>query len=188
RRVADRVTLTGRELGSMWTFENPPPEDWRQRYGFDATPEWLEKVRLASVRYGEICSASFVSPTGLAAPSPPGAPGCIRAVSAAQRDYLAEGFYAPPRADEPVCPDLSLDQLVQIEAVTQRVRAAVPAGADETRIAAVTDSVREAIVAECENSTDFQCQVVSLFHGGQEMLYRYRRYAPVKLVFAPALQ
>ncbi len=188
RRVADRVTLTGRELGTMWTFENPPLEYWRERYGFDATPAWLEKVRLASVRYGEICSASFVSPNGLVATNHHCARDCIEAVSTAQRDYLTEGFYAPTRADELVCPGLFLDQLVQIEDVTQRVRAAVPAGADETRIAAATDSAREAIVAECENSTDFQCQVVSLFHGGQEMLYRYRRYAPVKLVFAPELQ
>lgn len=188
RRVADRVTLTGHELGTMWTFENPPLEYWRERYDFNATPEWLEKVRLASVRYGEICSASFVSPNGLVATNHHCARDCIEAVSTTQRDYLAEGFYAATRAEELVCPDLFLDQLVQIEDVTQRVRAAVPAGADEVRIAAATDSAREAIVAECENSTDFQCQVVSLFHGGQEMLYRYRRYAPVKLVFAPELQ
>jgi hypothetical protein len=187
-RVADRVTLTGRELGTMWTFENPPLDYWRERYGFEATPAWLEKVRLASVRFGEICSASFVSPNGLVATNHHCARQCIEAVSTSERDYLTEGFYAPRREDELVCPDLFLDQLVEIQDVTQRVRAAVPAGADETRIAAATDSARQAIVAECENTTDFQCQVVSLFHGGQEMLYRYRRYAPVKLVFAPELQ
>src|SRR5690606_40024504 len=84
-----------------------------------------------------------------------------------ERDYLTEGFYAPRREDELVCPDLFLDQLVEIQDVTQRVRAAVPAGADETRIAAATDSARQAIVTDCENTTDFQCQVVSLFPGGQ---------------------
>src|SRR5690606_40312874 len=135
----------------MWTFETPLLEDWPQRYGFDATLEWLEKVRLASVRYGEICSASFVSPNGLVATNHHCARDCIEAVSTAQQDYLTEGFYAAARADELVCPDLFLDQLVQIEDVTQRVRAAVPAGADAPRIAAATASVREAIVAECEH-------------------------------------
>ncbi|HEX7090377.1 MAG TPA: S46 family peptidase [Longimicrobiales bacterium] len=187
-RVADRVTLTGRELGTMWTFENPPLEYWRERYGFDATPAWLEKVRLASVRYGEICSASFVSPNGLVATNHHCARECIEAVSTEQHDYLVEGFYAASREDELLCPDLFLDQLVEIEDITQRIQAAAPAGADEARIAAAIDSASQAIEGECEATTDFQCQVVSLYHGGQYKLYRYRRYAPVKLVFAPELQ
>ncbi|MGH7460133.1 MAG: S46 family peptidase, partial [Longimicrobiales bacterium] len=32
------------------------------------------------------------------------------------------------------------------------------------------------------------CEVVNLYHGGQYQLYKYRRYAPIKLVFAPELQ
>jgi len=187
-RTADRVELTGTELGTMWTFENPPLEYWRERYGFTATPEWLEKVRLASVRYGEICSASFVSPEGLVMTNHHCARDCIEAVSTEQRDYIVEGFYAPRREDELLCPDLFLDQLVQIEDVTARVQGAAPADAPPTRVAAARDSAQAAIEAECEATSDLQCQVVSLFHGGQYKLYRYRRYSPVKLVFAPELQ
>lgn len=187
-RTADRVQLTGTELGTMWTFENPPLEYWRATYGFEATPEWLTKVRLASVRFGEICSASFVSPDGLVMTNHHCARRCVEAVSTAEVDYLIEGFYAPRRQDELVCPNLYLDQLVEIEDVTERVRRAAPAGAPETEITAAQQAEREAIRNECEAATDYTCQVVSLFHGGQYKLYKYRRFEPVKLVFAPELQ
>lgn len=187
-RTADRVELTGTELGTMWTFENPPLEYWRERYGFEATPEWLEHVRLSSVRYGEICSASFVSPDGLVMTNHHCARDCIEAVSTKTQDYLLEGFYAGSRGEELLCPDLFLDQLVDIDDVTAQVRDAAPAGANATARAEAQTRMIERIEQECEAATDFECQVVSLYHGGQYRLYRYRRYQPVKLVFAPELQ
>lgn len=186
-RTADRVTLTGLELGTMWTFENPPLEYWRRTYGFEATPQWLEHVRLASVRFGEICSASFVSPEGLVMTNHHCARDCIEAVSTDQNDYIVEGYYAPTRDRELTCPNLFLDQLVRIDDVTQRVQAAT-AGKDPVAAARAREEVTQAITSECEQATGLQCQVVPLFHGGQYRLYQYRRYQPVKLVFAPELQ
>jgi hypothetical protein len=187
-RVAERAAVSGTELGTMWTFENPPLEYWRTRYGFEATPEWLERVRLASVRYGQVCSASFVSPEGLVMTNHHCARGCIEAVSTAERDYVVEGFYASRRTDELVCPDLFLDQLVEIDDVTPRIRDAAPAGTPPTEMTRLQEAAQESIEQACEADSDLTCQVVSLFHGGQFMLYKYRRYAPVKLVWAPELQ
>jgi len=187
-RAAENVQLTGTELGTMWTFENPPLEYWRERYGFTATPEWLEHVRLSSVRYGQFCSASFVSPTGLVMTNHHCARRCVEEVSTAQEDFVVKGFYAATREEEKVCPNLYLDQLVSTENVTARVQAAVPAGASATAATAAVEAARKRIEEECNSATGLQCQVVSLYHGGQYQLYRYRRYAPVKLVFAPELQ
>ncbi|MGI8410489.1 MAG: S46 family peptidase, partial [Pyrinomonadaceae bacterium] len=49
----------------MWTYDNPPLKQWKERYGFEPTKEWMERIRLASVRLNDGGSAGFVSPNGL---------------------------------------------------------------------------------------------------------------------------
>ncbi|MEJ2214998.1 MAG: S46 family peptidase [Gemmatimonadota bacterium] len=187
-RAADRARLQGDELGRMWLFENPPLDYWKKAYDFVPDSTWLRHVRLASVRFGEICSASFVSPDGLVLTNHHCARECVAAVSPEHVDYVQDGFYAVNREDELTCPDLYLDQLVQIEDVTSRVRGALPTGVPDTVIAAARDSVETAIEKACKDETKLECQVVDLYHGGAYHLYRFRRYRPVKLVFAPELQ
>src|SRR5215204_292839 len=48
----------------MWTFDNLPLKQWKERYNFEPSQEWLDHIRLASVRL-EGGSGSFVSPDGL---------------------------------------------------------------------------------------------------------------------------
>src|ERR1700722_10313456 len=48
----------------MWPLQLLPTIAVRQQYGVDLTPEWLARVREASVRLAN-CSASFVSADGL---------------------------------------------------------------------------------------------------------------------------
>ncbi len=187
-RTADHVELTGVELGTMWTFENPPLDYWRKTYDFDATPEWLEHARLSSVRWSQGCSASFVSPDGLVVTNHHCARACVDAVSKEGEDLLSNGFYAATQADERSCPNLSLDQLVEIQDVTERVQGAAPANAPATQVAAAQEAERNKIEEECEASSDYSCQVVTLYHGGQYQLYKYRTYDHVKLVMAPELQ
>lgn len=186
--AAEDAELTGTELGTMWTFENPPREYWSQEYDFAPDSAWLEHVRLASLRYGEICSASFVSPDGLVMTNHHCARDCVEAVSTDETDYVEEGFHARSREEERICPGLSLDQLVSIQEVTGAVRARIPDGAGPEVAAERREAARDSIVEACEERGELRCQVVSLYHGGQYQLYRYRRIAPVKLVFAPELQ
>ena len=35
----------------MWTFNNVPRADIKQKYKFDVTDAWLKKVQMASVRF-----------------------------------------------------------------------------------------------------------------------------------------
>ncbi len=186
--LSEDVTLTGTEMGTMWTFENPPVDYWEETYGFRPSSEWLEHVRLASVRYGGGCSASFVSPDGLVITNNHCARGCIDAVSTDENDYLNDGFYAPTRDQELVCPNLFLDQLIEIEDITTELRSVAEEGMTDAEITAARDALGEELSGACEEETGLQCQVVSLFHGGQYKLYKFQRYNTVKLVFTPEMQ
>ena len=50
----------------MWTFDNPPLKQWKERYNFEPSKEWLDKIRLASPKVSG-SSGVFVSPNGLIA-------------------------------------------------------------------------------------------------------------------------
>ena len=50
----------------MWTFDNPPLKQWKERYNFEPSKEWLDNVRLASPKVNG-ASAGFVSPNRLIA-------------------------------------------------------------------------------------------------------------------------
>jgi len=186
--AAEHVQLTGTELGTMWTFENPPLDYWAQRYDFHPSQQWLDHVRLASVRYKNYCSASFVSPDGLVMTNHHCARECAEDVSTPQEDHVENGFYAPTRKDEQLCPGLYLDQLVKIQDVTTQVQGAAPAGGNAQAVAKAMDAEKDKLVDACQTASDIHCQVVSLYHGGQYQLYTYHRYQPVKLVFVPELQ
>ena len=175
----------GLETGKMWTFDAPPMEYWATRYNFRPAPEWLDHVRLASVRYGGNCSASFVSATGLVMTNHHCGRACIEAVNRPGEDLLGAGFYAPRWEDERVCEGLFLDQLQAITDVTDSVTAglsgATPPGVAAERRAAAIKRLETACGAATPNAA---CQVVTMYRGGQYKLYRFRRFTDVRLVFA----
>ena len=45
----------------MWTFDNVPVKQIKDRYGFEPTKAWLDHVRLSSVRFNDGGSGSFIS-------------------------------------------------------------------------------------------------------------------------------
>ena len=170
----------------MWTFDNLPLDQLRERYGFTPTPAWLDHLRLSSVRVGG-ASGSFVSPDGLVMTNMHVALGSVQNLSGADVDYVTSGFYAPTRADELTAPNVEMSVLVSTEEVTGRVQAAAAALSDAEGLLA-----RQAAIARLEkmslDATGLVSSVVSLYNGGEYWLYRYKRYTDVRLVFAPESQ
>src|SRR5690349_24713757 len=172
----------------MWTFNNVPRADIKKKYGFEVTDEWLNKVRLASVRFNNGGSGSFVSPNGLVLTNYHIVEDIVGEVSTPEKDLAKEGFVAKTRAEEIKAPSLELNQLISIEDITTRVNGAVKAGATDAEAFAARRAEITAIEAESTKATGLRSDVITLYQGGQYNLYRYKKYTDVRLVFVPEFQ
>ena len=169
----------------MYLFNDVPRQTLQSRYQFDPTDDWLDHLRLSSVRFNVGGSGSFVSRDGLVLTNHHVASDTLAKLSTADRNLIDNGFLAKTPGEELQAPDLELNQLVSIEVVTDRVNAAVGDEAD----ADVAAKKRRAVIANIEkeslDQTGFRSDVVKLFGGAEFHLYRYRRYTDVRLVWAP---
>ena len=168
----------------MWTFDNHPTQQWKERYNFEPSKEWLEKLRLASPKLPG-ASGAFVSPNGLIATNHHVASSIIAKLSTKERDLMKTGFYARNQAHELKAQDAEVTVLVSYDDITKRVHDAAGTSTDAAikRSAAIAN-----IEKECVASTQLKCEVVSLYSGGEYWLYRNKRYTDIRLVMAPEEQ
>ena len=182
--VACGVGVAAADEG-MWLFNELPLGQLKERHGFEPTQVWADAVRLASVRFNNGGSASFISPTGLVLTNHHVGADTLGKLSTAERDLFSEGFLARTPDEELKAPDLELNQLISITDVTDDVKAAVSEGmSPEDALDA-----RRARIAEIESrekeATGLRCDVIPLYGGNLYHLYRYRRFTDVRLVWAP---
>ncbi|MGA6984473.1 MAG: S46 family peptidase [Terriglobales bacterium] len=169
----------------MWLFDAFPKDRVETQYGFLVTQEWLDHLRLSSVRFNNGGSGSFVSADGLAFTNHHVGADCIEKLGTSGHDYLKTGFYAKTQAEEAKCPDLELNVLVGIDDVTAKVKAAAPATMSAAAAGHAERSAMSAIEKDCATSTGLRCDVVTLYSGEVHSLYKYKKYTDVRLVFAP---
>jgi hypothetical protein len=172
----------------MWTFDNPPLKQLKDKYNFTPTKAWLDHIRLASVRLNDGGSGSFVSPHGLLLTNHHVARGQLQKNSTAAHNYIENGFFAAAAAQEMKTPDLEVNVLVSMEDVTSRVQEALKGAKGAEQEFAARRAAIAALENESQKKTGLRSDVVTLYSGGEYWLYRYKRYTDVRLVFAPEQQ
>ena len=157
----------------MWLFNQFPADTVNQKYKFQIPSDFVDNLRLASVRIAG-GSGSFVSPTGLLLTNQHLATGCLT-----KNDRLKDGFYAAAQSAELPCPGLEAAVLTAMEDVTGHVKAATKDNVQQRNAAAAK------LEQECAARTGNRCAVVKLFSGNRYDLYQYKTYTDIRLVFAP---
>ncbi|MDQ3013085.1 MAG: S46 family peptidase, partial [Acidobacteriota bacterium] len=175
----------------MWTFDNPPLKQWKERYGFEPSQSWLDHARFSTVRLTEGpggATGSFVSADGLIFTNQHVGASQVAKLSSVGRNLVRDGFYARTRTEELKCPDMEANVLVSFEDVTARVQGAAKGVASDKDASVARRTVMAAIEKEETAKTGLKCEVVTLYNGGEYWLYRFKRYTDVRLVFAPEEQ
>ena len=182
------TAISSRADEGMWLFNNPPLKQLKEKYQFEPTPQWLEHLQKASVRFNSGGSGSFVSANGLCITNHHVGADALQKASSKQHNYLKEGFYAKTNAEEIKCADLELNVLISIEDVTAQVNAAVKPGMSPEVAGKARENAIAQIEKESKDKTGLRSDVVTLYQGGLYHLYCYKRYDDVRIVFAPEQQ
>jgi hypothetical protein len=146
-------------------------------YGFDASPEWFDRVRLSVLRVPG-CSASFVSPNGLVATNHHCVRGRLTAVQRPGETLLDDGFYAGSLEDERRIPGYYADRSSPRGRERRDAREAVdrarprrgparrPGGGHRGGPGPARAGARRRVHVE----------VRALYHGGRYSAYVFRRF------------
>lgn len=171
----------------MWTFDQFPAAKMKKDYGFAPDANWLKHVQNSAVRLSVGCSASFVSKDGLILTNWHCSESCVHDISTPENDYAKNGFVAKNREEERQCPGLSAEVLTEIKDVTNSIKTATigkkDADISKARLAAMSKAEEEACAGLDKDK--YNCELVTLYRGGQYKVYKYRQYNDVRLVFEP---
>jgi len=133
-------------------------------------------------------TASFVSPDGLLLTNHHVAFTALQRASSVNSNYLNDGFLAQNRSDEIQAPGYRALLLKEMRDVTDEVIAAGKNISDPTekdkainkKIAAMTDDLEK-------GKDDVRAVVSELYNGKQYMLYIYKEFKDIRIVYAPPL-
>jgi len=170
----------------MWTFDNLPLKQLKEKYAFEPGRDWIDHVRLSTLTLGG-CTGSFVSADGLVLTNHHCTRGSLARLSTKDRDLVKNGFVAMSRDQELKIPGLTYRTLMAMENVTGRVAKAVNPGLTEKQAAEARAKELDVIKAELEKASGLTYDVVNLYQGGETWMYGFKVFKDIRLVAAPEI-
>jgi hypothetical protein len=181
---ADTVKAGKYDTGKMWTFEFPPFDYLKEKYGFEAAKEWFDDVRLSALRIPG-CSASFVSGDGLVMTNNHCARGVQRQVQKEGEELAKTGFYATTLEEERKIPNYVAEQLVYLKDITSEVQPEIEKGKDAAEKVSIREKVMKDLKSKYEKETGLKCDVTTYFNGSLFFVQGFKVFKDVRLVFQP---
>ncbi len=113
----------------------------------------------------------------------------VAAVTPEGEDWPETGWFASSLQDEVKIPGLTVQQLVGMEDVTDRMNEGTADAKDDEALAKLLADNQEKILAEYnEKEPKLTHQMVSMYQGGMYKVYTYKIYDDLRLVGAPDLK
>ncbi|NND60774.1 MAG: S46 family peptidase, partial [Gammaproteobacteria bacterium] len=132
------------------------------------------------------CSASFVSPDGLAVTNHHCVQGSLQHNSTPERNLLELGFLAEQRSEElPGRPGSRIYVTVEVTDVTAAMLEGLDADTDGLVRQRTLETREKSLVAECERQSGFRCNVYMFYQGLEFYLIRQLEIRDVRLVYVP---
>jgi len=178
----------------MWTMDQLKKLDLDKKglkipldelYNDDGTSLYSAIVQLVSGGSG---TSEFVSPNGLILTNHHVAYEAVQRASTQGTDYLTNGFLAKSTDEEIQAPGTSAYMIDEIRDVTNEVLAAGAMIKDAVkRQKAIDAKIQEITDAVEEGKEDISGRIAEMYEGAQYLLYIYKRFDDVRIVYMPPL-
>jgi len=160
------------------------------KMGFKLSAEDVYSVNHASMKdavvlFGGGCTGGIISNDGLLITNHHCGFGEIQRHSSVEHDYLTNGFWAMNKSEELTNPGLTVQFLVKMEDVSEKILKNVKEKMDP---AAQLDTIQKNIEKtkkEYIAETGYSADIKPLFNGNQYFIYIYEVFKDIRLVGAP---
>ena len=158
--------------------------------GFKLSAEDVYSVNHASMKDAVVsfaggCTGGVISNDGLLITNHHCGYGEIQNHSSVEHDYLTNGFWAMNKSEELPNPMLTVQFLVKMEDVTDKIMTDVKDSLTQgSRLDLIQKNTNE-VIKEYISGTGYSAQVKPLFNGNQYFVYVYETFRDVRLVGAP---
>ena len=157
--------------------------------GLTLSKEQLYSINKSSIKdailfFGGGCTAEVVSKEGLVFTNHHCGYGSIAAASSVAHNYLKDGFWAKSKQEEIASPGLSVQFLIQITDVTDKVNEKIKT-IPTNELAAKLPAILTEMSSKAADGTGYEIRIASFFKGNQFLQFTYQRYTDVRLVGTP---